>query len=227
MSIVGHSRDVGSSGAESRSHAGVGWGAWQLLVARLPLQSGKSSQWAAAFSGPAARTAATTPTSRPVTRSAGWMKRWRVMHSAATRTAPAARRAASPQGRWSRGNASRPDQTCALSPAARTDTPGQAASRRRAKCPRSRTRAASARRCRACIRSRSRSYPSSRTSVESGSSPPIRLGDGVDARGRGTGFGVDRTSAPSCPQGRRRRGPRFRVGRLSHGRLGHDWAGGR
>ena len=51
-------------------------------------------RWAAAFSDPATRTAATTPTSRSGARSAGRDDR-RVMRSAASRTAPAARPAAS------------------------------------------------------------------------------------------------------------------------------------
>ena len=50
--------------------------------------------WAAAFSGPATRTAATTPTSRSVARSAAWQGR-RVMGFGANRKAREARRAAS------------------------------------------------------------------------------------------------------------------------------------
>jgi len=85
----------------------------------LTVECDRPSRCEAAFSDPATRTVPTTSTSRTVARPA-WRERRRVMRSGATRRAPAARRGASQDGRWSRGNASRPDQSYALFPSVGT-----------------------------------------------------------------------------------------------------------
>ena len=62
---------------------------------QIPVECDRPRRWAAAFSDPATRTTATTPTSRSVARSAGRRERRRVMRCGPVRAVSAARQGAS------------------------------------------------------------------------------------------------------------------------------------